>query len=86
LYIYLIFQQLIPYQRACEIYKLDPQLEEGQQLGFQPRYSEENYRVKRYDDAVPERDACANLQTVHSKEVYPAILKSRRNLQSPQSG
>ena len=48
-------------------------------------YSKENYRIRNYEYPQPERDICLNLRNVHSKEVYPAVFKSRSKLQSTQS-
>ena len=72
-------------QRACETYKLDTRLEEGEQVGYRMAYSKENYRIKHYEFPPPDRDLCGKLRTVHSKEVYQAVLKSRSKLQSAQS-
>ena len=72
-------------QRACETYKLDTRLEEGEQVGYRMAYSKENYRIKHYEFPQPDRDLCGKLRTVHSKEVYQAVLKSRSKLQSAQS-
>ena len=71
-------------QEACEMYKLDPRLEDGM-LGFKPGYSKENFRVCRYYGPTPEDTICDKLKTVHGRDVYPAVIKSRSKLQAPQS-
>ena len=38
------------FQRACEVYKLDPRLDKSDDTGFAPAYSKENYRIQIHTD------------------------------------
>ena len=60
-------------------------MEEGEIYGFKPAYSKEGYRVIHYSGPVPEKNICRDLSKVHSKDVFPAVLKSRSKLQAPSS-
>ena len=73
------------YQSACDTYQLDPQLEEGDWEGYRSGYSKEDYRIQVYEKPHPERGVCNNLRVVHSKGVFPAVIKSRTKLQAPNS-
>lgn len=74
----------IPLQRACEVYKVDPGMV-AEKIGYKPAYSNDNYRIVPYRDSIGEKDICNDLKTVHKKDIYPATLKCRVKLQSPQS-
>ena len=73
------------YRSACETYQLDPQLEDSDWEGYRSGYSKDDYRIQVYEKPRPERNVCSSLQTVHSKGVFPAILKSRTKLQASNS-
>nr|QIA61846.1 nitric-oxide synthase [Halichondria panicea] len=73
------------YQEACAAYSLEQHLDDSDLEGYKTGYSSEKFRVMKYDNARPIRDECIGLRAVHSKDVYPAVLKSRVKLQPSHS-
>lgn len=73
------------YQQACDVYKVDARLDDKDWEGYRSDYSKETFRCQLWENPLPNIDICTKLKKVHTKEVYPCVLKARTKLQSPQS-
>eukprot|EP00731_Ephydatia_muelleri_P022495 Em0015g78a len=73
------------YQRACEVYKLDPRLDKSDDSSFAPAYSKDNYRIQSMERSSVTKNICEDLKTVHGRTICAPIIKSRTKLQAPNS-
>lgn len=74
------------YHRACEVYSIDAEKTENDFLeGYKSGYTKDDFRVQMYNKPPMQRDVCDGLKIVHSKKIYPFVIKSRSKLQSPLS-